>query len=156
MKHTWLNSQVLLISFLFTSYLMLGFTDEVAWTNRFLRWWSVSIERYLLFTKFIMETVFFTCVCRPEPATISQDHVWQGRKQRWRKKFPEKVNSWLSAFIYSDFVCHLESIHVPLVARVPRVSHHWHKSWVSASPGIIMVGNVWFLRTRFQMTNKFS
>ena len=27
--------------------------------------------------------------------------------------------------IYSDFVCQLESIHVPLVARVPWVGHHW-------------------------------
>ena len=34
------------------------------------------------------------------------------------------VNSWLSAFIDSDFVCHLDSIRVPLVARVPRVGHH--------------------------------
>ena len=39
-------------------YSMLGFTDEVARTNIFLRWWSVSIEQYLLFTKFMMETVF--------------------------------------------------------------------------------------------------
>ena len=39
--------------------------------------------------------------------------------------FQKMKNSWLSAFMYSDFVCHLESMHVPLVARVPRVGQHW-------------------------------
>ena len=52
------------------------------------------------------------------------------RARNWDggRYFQKMVNSWLSAFIYSDFVCHLRSIRVPLVARMPRVGLHWSRT----------------------------
>ena len=54
------------------------------------------------------------------------------------KYIQEMVNSWLSAFIYSDFVCAIESAYA--VARVPRIGttaldlHKLHKMILDTRP----------------------
>ena len=113
---------------------MLGFTDEVTRINRFLRWWSVNIERYLLFTKFMMETLFFTCMyADPNMQRYRRAMSRRAGNRDERRYIQEMVNSWLSAFTYSDCVCHWERIRMPPVARVPRVGHPWFRdTWRSS------------------------
>ena len=81
----------------------------------------MSIERYLLFTKFMMETVFSHMYVDPNLQRYRRAMSGRTRNRDGGRYIQKMVNSWLSAFVYSDFVCLLESIRVPLVARVPRV-----------------------------------
>ena len=86
----------------------------------------MNTERYLFFTKFTMETVFFfPNVCRPEPATISQGLSGSAGNRDEGRYFQKMVNSWL-IYIYIYIV----TLFVPLiehtratsaVARVPQV-----------------------------------
>ena len=116
MKHTRLNS-CLWISFPFTSNSILGFTDKVARTNRFFKWWSVSIERYLLFTKFMMETEFSHMYVDPNLQQYRRAISHRAGNRDGRKYIQEMVNSWLSTFTYSDFVCSTERAYA---------CHQWH------------------------------
>ena len=52
----------------------------------------------------MIEMVVFKYICRTEYATISQGQVSYGMKLGWGKLYLEIENSWLSAFINSDFV----------------------------------------------------
>ena len=125
MKQTRLNFIIRpldISSFPFTSYSMLGFTDEVAKINRFMRWWSVSIELYLLFTKFTMETVFSHMYVDPNLQRYRRAMSGRAENRDGGRYFQKMVNSWLAAFTFC--VCHSENVRVPLVARVPRVGYH--------------------------------
>ena len=76
---------------------MLGFTDEVTRINKFLRW-SLSIERYLLFNKFMMETVFSHMYVDPNLQQCRRAMSGRAGNRDGRRYIHGIVNSWLSAF----------------------------------------------------------
>ena len=67
----------------------------------------MNIERYLLFTKFMMETGFSRMYVDPNLQQYRRAMSRMTGNRDGRKYIQEMVNSWLSAFIglCSDFVC---------------------------------------------------
>ena len=127
MKHTRLNSEkVIWISFPFTSYSMLGFMDEVTKINRF---FQIMISDYCtVLTLYQVHdgNCFFAYVCRPEPATILQGHVLQGRKQRWRKIFSENDQ-------FLDICIYIVTLFAPLTEHTHATKWHVCRGLVTAA-----------------------
>ena len=78
---------------------MLGFTDEVTRINKFFRWWSVNIERYLYFTNSWCK-LFFFFISYADRNLQRYRRAMSGRagNRDAGRYFQKMVNSWLSAF----------------------------------------------------------
>ena len=63
------------------------------------------IERYILFTKFMMETGFSHMYVDPNVQQYCRAMSCRAGNRDGRRYIQEMANSWLSAFIYSDSVC---------------------------------------------------
>ena len=96
----------------------------------------MSIERYLIFTKFMMETVFSHMYVNPNLQRYRRTMSGRAGNRDGGRYFQKMVNFWLSAFIYCIYCVYIY-IYIYIYIVIVPLRKHTHATSGTRAAGWI-------------------